>query len=323
MTTTTDKRKALGRGLDILLPAARQSRDQGAGTGEQGSAGAAAQTQAVGAETQAAHRAPQDGELRELALDEIEANPYQTRHIREDALKEMADSIRAHGVMQPIIVRPLANGKFQLIAGERRLKGSHKAEKRSIPALVKQANDQQALEMTIIENLQREDLNPMEQARAYERLAREFAMTQEQMAQRTGKDRTTIANYLRLLKLPFKVQEELRYNFKITFSHAKLLLMLDSEEQISKAAEMIVRHNLSVLKTEELVYNMRNPVVRPATPARQVDPNVREAELELQRALGCRVRIKDRRGKGKIVIEYAQLDDFDRVMEALVGKGKK
>jgi ParB family chromosome partitioning protein len=99
--------------------------------------------------------------------------------------------------------------------------------------------------------------------------------------------------------------------------------MLDSEEQISKAAEMIVRHNLSVLKTEELVYNMRNPVVRPATPARQVDPNVREAELELQRALGCRVRIKDRRGKGKIVIEYAQLDDFDRVMEALVGKGKK
>ena len=104
----------------------------------------------------------------------------------------------------------------------------------------------------------------MEQARAFERLAREFNMTQEQMAQRTGKDRTTIANYLRLLKLPFVVQEELRYNFKITFSHAKLLLMLDSEEQINRAAQLIVRHNLSVIKTEELVYNMRNPIVRPA-----------------------------------------------------------
>src|SRR5579859_1392437 len=238
--TTTDKRKALGRGLDTLLPAARQTREQqnreqgaeGQGSGVRGQgAGAAATAATVAtAESQAAaeHRSPQDGELREIALEQIEANPYQTRHIREDALKEMADSIRAHGVMQPIIVRPLANGRYQLIAGERRLKGSHKAEKKTIPALIRQASDQQALEMTIVENLQREDLNPMEQARAYERLAREFAMTQEQMAQRTGKDRTTVANYLRLLKLPFKVQEELRYNFKITFSHAKLLLMLDT-----------------------------------------------------------------------------------------------
>lgn len=315
--TTTGKRKALGRGLDILLPAARgqapQNREQGAGSGGP----------ATTPEAQAAARPTAESALREIALELIEANPYQTRTVREDAqLKEMADSIRAHGVMQPVMVRQIAGGRFQLIAGERRLKASHKAEKRTIPALVKQVSDQQALEMTIIENLQREDLNPMDQARAYERLAREFAMTQEQMAQRTGKDRTTVANYLRLLKLPGRVQEELRNNFKITFSHAKLLLMLDTEEQISKAAEMIVRHNLSVLKTEELVYNMRNPVAKPATAGRVVDPNVREAELELQRALGCRVRIKDRKGKGKIVIEYAFLEDFDRVMEALVGRKK-
>lgn len=307
MTTTTDKRKALGRGLDVLLPAAR-GQSQGAGIGEQAAAAAKPAQK-------------EEGELHEIPLELIERNPYQTRMVRDDAqLKELADSIRAHGVMQPIIVRAATGGKFQLIAGERRLKGSEKAEKRTIPALVKQVSDQQALEMTIIENLQREDLNPMDQARAYERLAREFHMTQEQMAQRTGKDRTTIANYLRLLKLPGKVQMELSHNFKITFSHAKLLLMLDTEEQISKAAEMIVRHNLSVLKTEELVYNMRTPVVKPQAALRVVDPNVREAELALQRALGCRVRIRDRKGKGKIIIEYAQLDDFDRVMEALVGK---
>jgi len=315
---SNDKRKALGRGLETLLPAARGQasgiREQGAGElrsgiGEQGAAAALA-------------RAPEEGELREILLEQIDASPYQTRSIKEDSLKEMADSIRAHGVMQPIVVRPVAGGRFQLIAGERRTRASRKAGKNTIPALVKEVSDQQALEMTIIENLQREDLNPMEQARAFERLAREFNMTQEQMAQRTGKDRTTIANYLRLLKLPFLVQEELRYNFKITFSHAKLLLMLDSEEQINRAAQMIVRHNLSVLKTEELVYNMRNPIVRPAGAVKPTDPNVREAELQLQRALGCRVRIRDRKGKGRIVIEYAQLEDFDRVVEALMGKAK-
>src|SRR5437588_4791072 len=217
---SNDKRKALGRGLDTLLPAARPSatRDQGLGIGRE--EGTRDQGSGMGQDVAAAAAAPvmarEESELREILLEQIDANPYQTRGMqgREDSLNEMAESIRAHGVMQPIVVRPSAGGRFQLIAGERRTRASRKAGKTSIPALVKEVSDQQALEMTIIENLQREDLNPMEQARAFERLAREFNMTQEQMAQRTGKDRTTIANYLRLLKLPFVVQEELRYNFK-------------------------------------------------------------------------------------------------------------
>ena len=256
-------------------------------------------------------------ELRELALDEIERNPFQTRmRIKEDAIEELAASIRANGVMQPIVVR-VKDGKFQLIAGERRWLASKKAGKAKIPALVKQVSDQQALELTIIENIQREDLGPLEQARAFERLSREFGMTQEMMANRTGKDRATVANYLRLLKLPGEVQMELENNFKITLSHAKLLLMLDREEDIKRVAKEIVGKNLSVIQTEELVFDIRTPLEKQRPQPRYVDPNVRQAERSLEAALGCRVRIKDRSGRGKITIEYANLTDFDRVVEKL------
>ena len=259
-----------------------------------------------------------DGELRELTLEEIERNPYQTRRqLKEETLNELAASIRANGVMQPIVVRPQKDGRYQLIAGERRWQASKRAGKTHIPALVRQVSDQQALEMTIIENIQRDDLGPLEQARAFDRLSREFALTQEQMAMRTGKERATVANYLRLLKLPFEVQMELENNFRLTFSHAKLLLMLDSEEQIKAVAKAIVKQNLSVLKTEEIVFNLRTPVEKLGEPKLHVDPNVREAEMTLERALGCRVRIKDRNGRGKIVIEYGRLEDFDRVVEIL------
>ena len=259
-----------------------------------------------------------DGELRELTVEEIERNPYQTRRqLKEETLNELAASIRANGVMQPIVVRPQKDGRYQLIAGERRWQASKRAGKTHIPALVRQVSDQQALEMTIIENIQRDDLGPLEQARAFDRLSREFALTQEQMAMRTGKERATVANYLRLLKLPFEVQMELENNFRLTFSHAKLLLMLDSEEQIKAVAKAIVKQNLSVLKTEEIVFNLRTPVEKLGEPKLHVDPNVREAEMTLERALGCRVRIKDRNGRGKIVIEYGRLEDFDRVVEIL------
>ena len=259
-----------------------------------------------------------DGELREISLEEVERNPYQTRRqLKEETLNELAASIRANGVMQPIVVRPQKDGRYQLIAGERRWQASKRAGKTHIPALVRQVSDQQALEMTIIENIQRDDLGPLEQARAFDRLSREFALTQEQMAMRTGKERATVANYLRLLKLPFEVQMELENNFRLTFSHAKLLLMLDSEEQIKAVAKAIVKQNLSVLKTEEIVFNLRTPVEKLGEPKLHVDPNVREAEMTLERALGCRVRIKDRNGRGKIVIEYGRLEDFDRVVEIL------
>ena len=313
---TQDKRRALGRGLETLLPASQVVGGRDVGSREGSSQAAAVQPAPVAALPVAIKTA--DGELRELTLEEIERNPYQTRRqLKEETLNELAASIRANGVMQPIVVRPQKDGRYQLIAGERRWQASKRAGKTHIPALVRQVSDQQALEMTIIENIQRDDLGPLEQARAFDRLSREFALTQEQMAMRTGKERATVANYLRLLKLPFEVQMELENNFRLTFSHAKLLLMLDSEEQIKAVAKAIVKQNLSVLKTEEIVFNLRTPVEKLGEPKLHVDPNVREAEVTLERALGCRVRIKDRNGRGKIVIEYARLEDFDRVVEIL------
>ena len=310
---TQDKRRALGRGLETLLPSSPQS----AVSGQQSMAAAVMTTQPATAVAAAAIKTA-DGELREISLEEVERNPYQTRRqLKEETLNELAASIRANGVMQPIVVRPQKDGRYQLIAGERRWQASKRAGKTHIPALVRQVSDQQALEMTIIENIQRDDLGPLEQARAFDRLSREFALTQEQMAMRTGKERATVANYLRLLKLPFEVQMELENNFRLTFSHAKLLLMLDSEEQIKAVAKAIVKQNLSVLKTEEIVFNLRTPVEKLGEPKLHVDPNVREAEMTLERALGCRVRIKDRNGRGKIVIEYGRLEDFDRVVEIL------
>jgi ParB family chromosome partitioning protein len=259
---------------------------------------------------------PEPGEhVREVPLEQIDRNPYQTRtYIEESALEELATSIRATGVLQPIAVRYI-DGRYQLIAGERRWLASQRAGRATIPAIVRQVSNEQAMEMTIIENLQREDLNALEQARAFERLSRDFGLTQEQMAQRTGKDRTSISNFLRLLKLPVEVQMHVEKG-ALSFGHAKVLMMLDSTERQIEVAERVVREALSVRQTEELIYGMLNPEERPRR-ERQVDPNVRAAERDLEAALGLRVRIKDRGGKGKITIEYASLEDFDRVVEGL------
>jgi len=254
--------------------------------------------------------------VREIPLEEIERNPYQTRtRMDEAALAELAASIQSAGVVQPIVVRKIDGGRYQLIAGQRRWAAAQRAGKRTVPAIVRVVSAQQALEMTIIENLQREDLNPMEQARAYERLAKEFALTQEQMAQKTGKDRASVANYLRLLKLPFEVQVEIE-NGPLTLGHAKVLMSLESPELIAKVAKVVVEDALSVRQTEDVVRDILYPVEKKQQ-VRYVDPNVREAEKELQRALGTKVTIRDRKGKGKIIIEYATLEDFDRVVDAL------
>lgn len=298
---SNDKRKALGRGLDSLLPASRPAAPA----------------------TPAAPAVPAGESVLQLAIDAIERNPYQTRtHVDEAALNELAASIKASGVLQPVVVRHLSgangkDGKYQLIAGERRWLASQRAGRQTVPAIVKQVSNEQAMEMTIIENLQREDLNPIEQAMAFERLGREFGLTQEQMAQKTGKDRSSVSNYLRLLKMPPEIQAGLS-NGRLTFGHAKALMMLDSQEQMLWAATRVVKDGLSVRQTEELVHK----VLEPADTAKQPklkpkDPNVREAEQQLQRSLGVKVRIQDRNGRGRIVIEYATLEDFDRVVDAL------
>ena len=177
------------------------------------------------------------------------------------------------------------------------------------------------MEITIVENLQRADLNAMEQARAFERLSREFHMTQEQMAQRTGKDRATVANFLRLLKLPPSVQQRVESGV-LTFGHARALLAFESAEEIEKAAQRVAALSMSVRQTESYVQGMIDPtrkVKKEPKVKLPLDPNVREAQDELQRALGLKVMIEDRNGRGKVIIEYARLEDFDALMERITG----
>ncbi|HEU5452378.1 MAG TPA: ParB/RepB/Spo0J family partition protein [Terriglobales bacterium] len=206
--------------------------------------------------------------------------------------------------------------RYQLIAGERRWLAAKRAGLATIPAIVKQVSNEQAMEMTIIENLQREDLNPMDQARAFERLGNEFGLTQEQMAARTGKDRASIGNYVRLLRLPAEVQGFVEGG-SLSMGHAKALLAIEDTGRLTHYAQMAVAQQWTVRKTEYEVQRYLHPEPKPEKEERQVDPNVREAERELERSLGVRVKIDDHQGKGKVVIEYKSLEDFDRIVEAL------
>jgi ParB family transcriptional regulator, chromosome partitioning protein len=299
--STPDKRRALGKGLEALLPhrAASQPVQINA---------------AADATTPSANGIPL-----ELAVDLIDRNPFQTRsQFDEAALEELTTSIAATGVVQPILVRPIADGRYQLIAGERRLMASRKAGKVTIPAVVKPASDEQAMEITIVENLQRADLNPMEQARAFDRLGREFQMTQEQMAKRTGKDRASVANFLRLLRLPTEIQGKVEAG-QLSFGHARTLLALESPDSILKAAQKVLALSMSVRQTESFVQNMLNPEKAAKEPKSKepLDPNVREARDQMQRALGLKVAIEDKGGKGKVIIQYSNLEAFDSLMERI------
>jgi ParB family chromosome partitioning protein len=291
-----NKRRALGKGLDSLLPRAQAPVVSSSET--------------------------EGGKPREIPVEQIDQNPYQTRStVNEDQLAELAASIVANGVVQPILVRPLEGGRFQLIAGERRWRASKLAGKTTIPAILRQVSDEQAMEITIVENLQRADLNPMEQARAFERLSREFHMTQEQMATRTGKDRASVANFLRLLRLPSSVQSRVERG-ELSFGHARTLLALEHAEEIEKAAQRIVGLSLSVRQTETYVQGLLHPeraAKKEPKPEPAVDPNVREVQERLQRSLGLKVSIEDHNGRGKVIIEYAKLEDFDTLLEQLAG----
>jgi ParB family transcriptional regulator, chromosome partitioning protein len=301
MTTSVDipKRRALGKGLESLLP------------GRSGFTAAPAPAPS------------EEGKPKEIPVDQIERNPFQTRTtVDENALRELSASIAATGVVQPVLVRPLAHNRFQLIAGERRWLASKMAGKATVPAILRQVSDEQAMEMTIVENLQRTDLNPMEQARAYDRLGHHFKMTQEQMAQRTGKDRASVANFLRLLRLPLEVQQKVEAG-NLSFGHARALLALESPEAILKAAQKVSALSMSVRQTESYVQGLLNPEKKqPKGEEKEkqpVDPNVREAKDRLQRALGLKVSIEDKNGRGRVIIEYSRLEDFDALLETIAG----
>jgi ParB family chromosome partitioning protein len=300
IATPDNKRRALGKGLDSLLPRVNSQAPPVPVHGP-------APVEIEG------------GKPREIPIEDIDRNPFQTRtHVDEAELAELAASITANGVVQPILVRPLASGRFQLIAGERRWRASQLAGKKTVPSILRQVSDEQALEITIVENLQRADLNAMEQARAFERLSREFHMTQEQIANRTGKDRVSVSNYLRLLNMPEAVQRLVETG-SLSFGHAKALMGLKSHPDFEKTAQRVANLSLSVRQAETLVQGILFPekAKKEQKPEVPVDPNVKEVEEQLQRALGLKVHIEDKNGRGRVVIEYADLGDFDGLLEQL------
>jgi ParB family chromosome partitioning protein len=234
---------------------------------------------------------------------------------------ELAESIKANGLAQPVVLRPSANGRYLLVLGERRCRASKLAGKTSVEAIVRQLGNEQAAEMTIVENLQRQDLNCLEQADAFARLSREFNLTQEQIGQRTGVSRESVANYIRLLKLPPAVLDLIGQD-KLGFSEARVLLeaMAYLEPNgVEALAATAVEEGFTVKELKRRVEHLANPEANRVEPRveKAVDPNVKAAQMELERLLGTRVRISDHNGKGRIMIEYRNLNDFDRVLELL------
>ncbi len=254
----------------------------------------------------------------EIPLAELESNPHQPRrHFEPGALEELAATIRTHGVLTPVVVRRAAHG-YQIVAGERRVRAARLAGLTRIPAIVKEASNAQALEMALVENLQREDLNPLEAAEAYRRLVEEFGLTQEQVAGRLGRDRSSVANALRLLRLPRRLREDLAAGI-LSEGHARALLGLDKAADQLKARDHVVKRGLTVRATEALVRRLRRGVDSPGGRPRTGDPNLEALEEQLRVALGTKVRIV-RNGKGGILeISFFSDEDLTRLVEAIAG----
>lgn len=279
-------RKALGKGLDALIPDVK--------TG-----------------TMAGH-----GSVVEIHIGEIAANPYQPRtKMSEASLADLKESISDKGVLQPVIVRRKA-GRYELVAGERRLRAAKLAKLESIPVVIMQVSDSEALEIALVENIQREDLNPIDEARGYKELIRRFNLTQDQLAKKIARDRSTIANVLRLLNLPDTVKEGVEEG-KITMGHARALLGLSDARQIESVYRSILHRGLSVRQVEAIVRRMLRTKSRRTRAAKPVDPELSRIEEELMRKLGTRVRVTSQGGHGKIEIEFYSDDDLTRILEAI------
>ena len=253
--------------------------------------------------------------LLEIAVDEVEPNPNQPRKsFNAAAISELASSLKTSGMIQPVVVRRAGSG-YQLVAGERRWRAAREAGLERIPAILREVTDAESLELALVENLLREDLNPIEEAEAYQRLLADFSWTQEQLAGRVGKDRSTIANALRLLRLPAIVQEDLREG-RLTMGHARALLSLTTEADQLKLRTEILAHSWSVRATEETVERRRK--APPPAPHRSVE--IRALEDSLQRAVMTRVRIVGSPRSGRIEITYATAEELERISEMLGAK---
>ena len=286
-------RKALGKGINALIP------DFEMGIPE--------------AEPSAAN---------DLLVDEISPNRLQPRSYFDDTkLEELVTSIKEHGVLQPVVVQKADSG-YELIVGERRWRASKKLGLKKIPAMIREVSDAQSLEIAIIENIHRQDLNPIEEAEAYARLANEFALTQEMVAKKVGKSRTAVANTLRLLKLSRKIKEDL-ISEKISMGHARALLGLENSKQMETLRKEIIKQDLTVRQTEGRVNKIKaGSVNKPGPPTAKKDIFIKDLEKDLARRLGTKVDISPKKNGGKLVVTYYSDDDLDRI-QGLIGSKRK
>ena len=299
------KKRGLGRGLDALLSSSKPA--PSADNQQQATAKPEQVSEVVAEQSK--------GELQKLAIEFLQSGKYQPRKdMSEEPLEELASSIRAQGIIQPIVVRPIGANKYEIIAGERRWRAAQLAKLDTVPCIIKDVPDEAAVAIALIENIQREDLNAMEEAIALNRLLNEFELTHQQVAEAVGKSRTTVTNLLRLNNLNDDVKILLEHG-DIEMGHARCLLALDGEAQ-SDAARSAVAKALTVRETEKLVRAILEPA--PEKEVQEKDPDVKQLEQKLAENLGAKVEINyNKKGKGKLVISYTNLDELDGILSRI------
>ena len=301
------KKRGLGRGLDALLGGSNASvvSDEGVD---------AEQAEAAGDNVENLHRPPTGSDLRNLPIDLLQPGKYQPRtDMHQESLEELANSIRNQGVLQPIVVRKITGEKYEIVAGERRWRAAQLAELHEVPAIIKDIPDEAALAIGLIENIQRENLNPVEEATALQRLISDFEMTHQEAADAIGRSRAAVSNLLRLLSLTGEVREFLERG-DLEMGHARALLSLDESSQV-KIARDIVAKGLSVREAEKLVKRLRSEVEVKETKPKEIDPNTLRLQEGISEKLGAKVLFQHgSTGKGKLVIHYNNLDELDGIL---------
>lgn len=299
------KKRGLGKGLSALLQSAQVTVD----------IKELQQLKATEQPLASDVKVVRDKMLREIPVEFIQRSQYQPRRdMNQEALEELSNSIKVQGVMQPIVVRPVAENRYEIIAGERRWRATQLAGLDKIPAVIREVSDESAIAMALIENIQREDLNPIEEAQALSRLRDEFELTQQEVADAVGKSRVTVTNLLRLMALQPDVMTMLEHG-DIEMGHARALLGLEGDDQL-EAARLVVAKGWSVRQTEALVRRLQQHKNLPAYEIKRIDPNIKALEEDLSQKIGARVAIQcSAKGKGKLVISYNSLDELDGVLE--------
>ena len=255
--------------------------------------------------------------IQEVAVERLSPSPFQPRRkAQEEGLAELVESVKTHGILQPLVARRKA-GQLELIAGERRLEAAKRAGLKQVPVVLREATDREMLELALVENLQREDISPMDAAEAYRRLMQEFELTQEQVAERVGKSRSAVANSLRLLSLPEQIRESLRSGM-IDEGHGKVLAGIPQEKLVVRLWRRVVRRGLSVRATEEAAAKLMGRIVPRGTMAAALDPNLQDVQDRMGRALSAKVRLKPKGKGGRIEIQYADDEDLDRIFSKIV-----